>query len=81
MQVKTLGAPPDYSNIPKAGQMLVKAMDKRGLNGQEASELIGIGRDYMSRLIHGKRKPSLDVAIRIEREFGIPVDSYTKGER
>lgn len=45
----------------------------------QASELVarlGLSRSYAFELLKGLKTPSLDVAVRIEREFGVPASAW-----
>jgi plasmid maintenance system antidote protein VapI len=45
----------------------------------QASDLvakIGLSRSYAFELLKGQKTPSLDVAVRIEQEFGIPAAAW-----
>jgi len=43
------------------------------------AERFGVGTTHLSELRHGKKRPSLDVALRIARETGgaVPVEVWT----
>ena len=45
---------------------------------ERVAALIGIGvsRPYAHHLVNGIRRPSLPLAMRIERELGIPAESW-----
>jgi plasmid maintenance system antidote protein VapI len=42
----------------------------------EAAQMLGIGQVYLSQLLHRKRKPGLETAVRIEQVTGISVESW-----
>lgn len=47
----------------------------------QASELVsklGLSRSYAFELLKRQKTPSLDVAVRIEREFGVPAAAWTQ---
>lgn len=47
----------------------------------QASELVsklGLSRSYAFELIKRHKTPSLDVAVRIEQEFGVPAAAWTR---
>jgi antitoxin component HigA of HigAB toxin-antitoxin module len=59
------------------------ADDKRSISDLKASELqseIGLSRSYASELLNGKRRPSLDIAVKIERRFGVPAAAWVDHE-
>ena len=51
--------------------LIEKALKDRGLKPSEAATLLGISRGHMGDLIHGRRSPSFDLALKIERTWGI----------
>ncbi|ATC34633.1 helix-turn-helix transcriptional regulator [Caulobacter sp. SL161] len=42
---------------------------------------LGISKGYVSQLVSGARTPSLELAVRIERELGIPPSAWLPAER
>lgn len=44
-------------------------------------ERFALSRSYAFELIHKGKKPSLDLAVRIEEEFGIPTSAWVKREQ
>lgn len=45
----------------------------------QAGELVaklGLSRSYASELLNRQKTPSLDVAVKIEREFGVPASAW-----
>lgn len=50
------------------------------LTAQALRERLNLSKGYASDLASGKRTPSLPLAVRIEREFGIPVAHWVKDE-
>lgn len=55
-------------------------MHRRRFLQQEAAEHFGWPDSYISHLVHGRRLPALDNAIKIERETGIPVEAWMSSE-
>lgn len=45
-------------------------------SGAAVSAVVKVSRAYISQLMSGERRPSLDVAIRIEDAFGIPARAW-----
>ena len=39
-------------------------------------EKFGLSRSYAFELVNRKRKPSLELAVKIEAEFGVPVSAW-----
>jgi plasmid maintenance system antidote protein VapI len=56
-------------------------MDRRALNQRETAELFGWDETFISQLVNRRRVPGLTNAIRIERETGIPVESWVSSAR
>lgn len=77
---KRRGPKPNHQHLLKAGRLIVKELRERGLNASDAAKELGIGRDYMSMIIHGKRLPSLRVANLIKEFLGVPTDVYVRRE-
>jgi len=50
--------------------------DRRRLTLRQTANLIGCGHPHLSNIENGKAHPGLEVAVAIEREFGIPVASW-----
>lgn len=46
------------------------------LNAAELVDRLGVSRSYASELLRRLKRPSLDVAVRIEREFGVPASAW-----
>ena len=47
------------------------AIEAAGITQREAARRIGKSEPYVSKLVHRKERPSLAMAIRIEREFNV----------
>lgn len=52
------------------------------LTQSQQAEIFGISRSYLSEIASGAKRPSLDVAFRIERETGgaVPASSWVSAE-
>lgn len=61
--------------------MLTDAIKSLGLKRAIVADQLGIGRAYLSGLERGKKTPSLDLAVRIERLTcgAVPVSSWVTG--
>lgn len=46
--------------------------------GRELRERLGLSKGYAYDLASGREKPSLEVAARIEREFGFPAAAWVE---
>ena len=66
----------------QSGAELLKAwIERRGYRQNEAAIHLDLNEAFLSMLVNGKRLPSLDNAIRIERHTGIPVEAWSSSER
>lgn len=56
----------------------MKSERAAGKNQAKVAARLGISRSYLSEIASGAKKPSLDVAVRIERETGgaVPATSW-----
>ncbi|MTH79396.1 helix-turn-helix domain-containing protein [Paracoccus aestuariivivens] len=61
--------------------MLTDVIKSLGLKRAVFADQLGIGRGYLSGLESGKKRPSLELAVRIERLTGgaVPVASWVDG--
>lgn len=48
--------------------MFAEHMDASGLSRTEWAKRLGVSKSYLSQLASGQKRPSLDMAVRIERE-------------
>ena len=44
----------------------------------DLADKIGVSEGMLSLIIRGFRQPSLDVALRIEKETGVPVEAFAR---
>lgn len=51
------------------GQRLKELIDKKGLTLLEFSEKVGIQRSSLSHLFSGRNKPSIDLLLKIKKQF------------
>lgn len=58
-------------------ERLAQYRDRSRLKQYELARLIGVTDSYLSQLLSGRRKPGRDIAIRIEAQTGIPVQSWS----
>lgn len=59
------------------GRIQLRAwIDRAKLQDQEAAQLIGISRPFMSHILNGHRRPTLPIAVKIEETTGIVVASW-----
>jgi plasmid maintenance system antidote protein VapI len=74
---KTVGDLP-ISRIMQTGRAQLAAYRKRSrLKQNQLAHLLRIHDTYLSQLLSGRRRPGLDVALRIERLTGVPVESWS----
>lgn len=60
-----------------AGHKMLRDWLKRTeRKGREVADSLGITHGYLSQLLHGVRRPSVDVALRIQETTGISVASW-----
>jgi transcriptional regulator with XRE-family HTH domain len=52
--------------------------EQPAISAQALRDRLNLSKGYASDLASGKRKPSLALAVRIERELGIPVAHWVK---
>lgn len=55
-------------------------IDRAKLNQRQTAELLHVSEVYVSQLLAGVRNPSLEMAVLLERETGIPVQSWARSE-
>ena len=56
---------------PRRFHSLAAAKEYRGLTQTEMARMLGKSAPYVSKLINRKERPSLEMAIRIERLFNV----------
>lgn len=55
--------------------------DRHGFKQYELAKMLGLADAHLSQLLSGKRTPGLSIAVRIERETGVPAESWLLSER
>lgn len=62
--------------------MLTDAIARSGKTRTQFAEELGIGRPFLSMLESGKKRPSLELAVRIDRMTGgaVPASSWVPAE-
>lgn len=63
------------SNFP-ANERLVQWLGRTKQTQYDLADSLGISQGQVSSIVTGRRKPSLDVAAKIERLAGIPAASW-----
>jgi len=62
--------------LTKAARSLRKARQDKGLTQKEAAKLLGTTQGCLSEYEAGKSRPSITVAARIEKEFGVALSEW-----
>lgn len=63
--------------VMKIGRERLAAYLRRSrLKQNELADMVGVSAPYLSQIVRGRRKPGLDMALRIEQVTGVPVDSW-----
>ena len=62
-------------------QRLADYVTRSRLKQYELADLLAIHETTLSQILHGKRRPGLDIALRIEAETGIPAVSWSDQKR
>ena len=57
------------------GERIEAARKKKGLTQEELAERVSVSQSMINHIEKGRKKPSLDIAIAIAREFNTTVDS------
>jgi transcriptional regulator with XRE-family HTH domain len=55
---------------------LIRFKQSRGITQGELADMLGMPQSQVSRLSNGRRRPSLETMIRVERITGIPLDEW-----
>ena len=67
-------APPFIATHP--GEMIKDELKERGMTQKQLADETGIKASVLSETINGKRSVSLNVAVALEKAFGIPADIW-----
>lgn len=59
-----------------AATQLREWIERRGIQQNEAADILGIDQSFVSHILSGRRTPGLRRAVKIERITGIPVSSW-----
>lgn len=71
-----------YTHMATTGRALLIAWIGRAKQKQyEVAELLEIHEAHLSQILSGKRRPGLDIAVRIEDRTGIPAGSWSERKR
>ena len=55
---------------------LEKTLRERGVTQGALAKELGISGAMLSRIIHGKRRPGIDNALRISKLLGVPMETF-----
>jgi len=67
--------------MPTFGEKLRTLRKQRGLTLRELAEALGFAtHGYLGDLESGRRKPSLELALKIADSFGVPVEQLARDE-
>lgn len=55
-------------------------MQQKGLNITELAKLVGVQRSHMSNILADRKKPSIDLALRLSRVLGVTVNELMRME-
>jgi addiction module HigA family antidote len=73
-------APPKIGMRPTSPGEFVRAeiLDELGLSVARAAEILGVRRATLSDLVNGKAALSAEMALRVEKAFGISMDTLLR---
>lgn len=60
------------------GEILSEELKERGIKQKELAERIGIQASHLNEIIKGKRSFTVAIAMALEKELGIPYDSWMR---
>lgn len=75
MPSRTLDTPRVYASV------LAYFSDHEHENQGDVARELGISPTYLSMLKWGQRQPELDLALRMSKRFGVPLESLLKKSR
>lgn len=65
-------------NVSTGARHFAKAIKTMNESQRDAATRIAITEGFLSLILSGQRTPSLSVACRIEREYGIPASDFAE---
>jgi len=68
------GPPPDYTEATGGGAKLAKAIGK--VAQAEAARSLGVSPAFLNHMIHGRKAPGRELAIKIRDLYGVAVDVW-----
>jgi addiction module HigA family antidote len=60
------------------GILMRELMRRRGINITELAKLVDVERSHMSNILAGRKKPSIDLALRLSRVLGVTVNELMR---
>lgn len=61
-----------------SGSRIREYMRRRDLNITEFSKLVDVERSHISNILAGRKKPSIDLALRMSRVLGVTVNELMR---
>jgi plasmid maintenance system antidote protein VapI len=61
-----------------SGTRIREYMRRRGLNITELAKLVDVERSHISNILAGRKKPSIDLALRMSRVLGVTVNELMR---
>lgn len=68
------GPEPDYAETTGGGARLAAAIGSAPQ--AEAARALGVTPGFLNHLIHGRKMPGRELAVRIRDAYGVPVDAW-----
>lgn len=63
------------------GKRIRSWMKKRGISQRDLARLVDVHETTVSRVLAGTRKPSPQLALRLAKEMGVPMETFFQGAR
>lgn len=60
------------------GEILREELRERGIKQKDFATMIGVQATHLNEFIHGKRNMNEDFAMKLEKQLGIPFDTWMK---
>ncbi len=60
------------------GILIRELMRRRGLNITELAKLVDVERSHISNIMAGRKKPSIDLALRLSKVLGVTVNEFMR---
>lgn len=66
----------EFRDLSPPGEILEEALEERGMPSAELARRTGLSEKHVSQIVNGKVPLSMDVALLLERVFGIPANFW-----